>query len=257
MPEPIVPNSDPITPPVADPKGGTPPVADPNIKPDELNQKIGELSAKVKDYDDYKKRVEPILNAIYGDPETYEKVNKSYQKLMGVVADDDKDKDDKDKKIVEDPSKKIENDNRNALISSAVKNWEGQNGIDKLSVEDKATLNNKVLTELKAMLDPMNTGKSGADLLSGVSVANVPQILEKAYYLATRTEREAKIGEEALKKVQNEELGLIGSIPGGSITESDVKLTEKEKGIARKQGISEEKYLANKKEIMKRKGSIA
>lgn len=262
MPEPVVPNSDPITPPATPPDGGaTPPTppTDPNLKLEDLNKQIGEMSAKVKDYDDYKKRVEPILSAIYSDPEAYEKVNKSYQKLMGVKVDDDDKGDDKDKKKppVEDPSKKIENDNRNALISSAVKSWESQNGIDKLTVEDKATLNNKVLTELKAMLDPMNTGKSGADLLAGVSVANVPTILEKAYYLATRNEREVKIAEDALKKVQNEELGLIGSVPGGSITESDVKLTEKEKSIAKKQGITEEKYLANKKEIMKRKGSIA
>jgi len=259
MPEPIVPNSDPITPP-ATPPSATPPATPPSdLKPEELNQKIGELSSKVKDYDDYKKRVEPILNAIYSDPEAYEKVNKSYQKLMGVKVEDDDDKpEDKNKPPkVDNPAVKIESDNRNALISQAVKSWESTNGIDKLTVEDKSTLNNKVLTELKSMLDPMNTGKSGADLLAGVSVANVPGILEKAYYLATRTERESKIAEEALKKVQNEELGLIGSIPGGSITESDVKLTEKERGIARKQGISEEKYLANKKEIMKRKGSIA
>lgn len=226
---------------------------------DAVNQKIGELGKTVKDFEDYKKKVEPILNAIYRDPKVYQAVNESYQVLMGVKqpersTDASSENKGEDKKA--DPAVSVENDNRNALIKQSVESWEAKHGIDKLDGEKKGELNNKVLSEIKFILDPAGTGKSGADLLSGVPVSSVSGILDRAYFLATRDEQIASAKEDAIKERQNSELGMIGSIPSGSVSEDSVKLTEREMAIARKQGITPEKYLANKKEILKRKGSI-
>jgi hypothetical protein len=267
-PTPPTPPADPSIPPTN--PSGTPPTppagggeglgVDINNAAD-VNKKLGELSQQVKDAADYKKKVEPILTAIYRDPKVFAAVNESYQVIMGVKQPNDPtpdpDNPKPDDKKPDSEAVKLENDNRNALITQAVQVWEGKHGIDKLGKDEKQTINNKVLTELKGILDPGNTGKTGAELLAGVPVANVGTYLDKAYYLATREERENSIRENAVKEHQNSDLGLIGAIPGGSITEDSVKLSEKEKAIARKQGIPEEKYLANKKEILKRKGSIA
>lgn len=217
-----------------------------------------------KEAEEYKSKyntAEPVLKAVYGDPDAYKATNKAYLKMIGVSDTEDKKDEGKEtlpaKTEVPKPSP-TEVDNRNALISNSVRDFEREHGFDKLKKEEKETLNTAIIGELKGLLDPNDTGKSGAQLLEGVSVAKIPAILEKAYLLATRNQRESAIKDQTIKEFQNQERGLVGSMPSGSMDGSseEITLSEKEKKIARRLGMKDDEYLANKKEIAKKNGSI-
>ncbi len=115
----------------------------------------------------------------------------------------------------------------------------------------KVDLNNRVLGELKDMLDPMGN-KTMQQVLADVSLTKLPRFLEKAYDLATKEEQKLAAREAGKSEALGESAGIIGSLPSGSVNPSDVKLTNVEKEIARKQQITEEQYLENKKAILKR-----
>lgn len=232
--------------------------------PTQIAEELGIAKAEAEKWKKQYETAEPVLKAVYGDPEAYKATNKAYLKMMGIDKPVDNKEDGKENGAAVDKKEEVkkpsatEVDNRNALISNTVKDFEKEHGIDKLTKEEKETLNNAIIGEIKGILDPNETGKGGAELLEGVSVSKLPGVLERAYYLATRQTREKQIKDSAVNQYQNEERGMVGSISQGSGESNgeEVVLTEKEKRAARRMGVSEEKYLKNKTEIAKREGRI-
>lgn len=224
----------------------------------ELARKVGELTGKLGEAEQYKQKTEPVLELIFGDQELYQTVLKKYQdKVSGKdTSTADEANKGKDTKPDEPVVSKIEQDNRNTLIAQTVSGWEAKHGIDKLETEKKAEINNKVLGNLKEMLDPAGTGKEGAALLEGVSLQALPKLLDNAFFLATREEREENIKNQAVSDFAAGSTGIIGALPSSSVGSEEVTLSAKEREIARKQGVSEEQYLKNKIEIAKRDNSI-
>lgn len=228
-------------------------------KPDPLKM-AEELGALKKEKEEYLKQwsnAEPVLRLVYEDPEVNKAATEAWNKRNNPKpAGDNKPETPKEDKKETAPVSLAESDNRNALIGQAVNDFNKTHGLDKLSTDDRKNLNIAIMGELKGLLDPNDTGKSGAQLLEGISVARVPEILNKAYYLATREEREKVIREKAKSDANSEATGLIGAMPSGSAESEEITLTEPEKKIAERLGLKEDDYLKNKKEIAKRNGSI-
>lgn len=221
-----------------------------------LAEKVGKLEAENANLKQYQERVDPVIQTIWSDSDTLQKVTDVHNKRLGINVNDDK-SDKKDDKIATTPVKPsaTELDNRNGLIKTIVDKFSTDKGIDKLEKDKQAELNTRVGAELKEMLDPMGN-KSLQQIMETVSVTKLPQFLDKAWFLATRNEQMQMAKSEGRKEVTDEGTGVIGSMASSSVTPDSVILSSKEKDVAQKLGISPEKYLENKKEIMKRDGQL-
>lgn len=217
-----------------------------------MAKELGETKAKLEAAQARVEQLEPVIQTIYSDEELLKKTTDIHNKRTGVTPKDEPKKDDK---IATTPVSATELDNRNAIIKTAVDKFSIDKGIDKLDKDKQTEINTKVGAELKEMLDPMGN-KTLQQIMETVSVTKLPQFLEKAYFLATRNEQIESAKAEGKKQATSESMGIIGSIPSSSLETSDVTLSNKERDIAKKQGISEEKYLENKKEILKRDGQL-
>lgn len=221
----------------------------------DADPKIQTYMKQVQEYEDYKGRVEPVLETILADPDLYKTVLDSHQRRMGIAPKDDPNPD--TPQIQEPKVSPVEVDNRNALVAQTVNKFEEETGLSKLSPEERKDINIKVGNVLTRMLDPQGTsGKPITQLINEVSLVQLPQILKDAHYLATREERERAIAEKAVSQFVDNESGAIGSMASGSVEVDNVTLTQAEKLTAKKMGIDEKTYLENKKQIIKRDGQL-
>lgn len=218
-----------------------------------MAKELGETKAKLEAAQARNAVLEPVMQTIYSDEELLKKATEIHNKRTGVAPKDEPKKDDKIATTPQPSATEI--DNRNAHIKLSVEKFSQDHGIDKLEKDKQAEINTRIGNELKEMLDPMGN-KTLQQIMETVSVTKLPQFLEKAYFLATRNEQIESAKEEGKKIAAGESAGIIGSIPSSSITPDSVTLTAKEKEIAQKTGVSEEKYLENKKEILKRNGQL-
>lgn len=216
-----------------------------------LAEKVGKLEAENAALKSYQEKVDPVIQTIWSDQELFNKTTETHNKRLGITPTNDKDKPKDDKIAVTPQPSATEIDNRNAHIKNIVDKFSTDHGITKLEADKQKEINTKVSVELQEMLDPMGN-KTLNQIMETVSVTKLPAYLEKAYFLATRTEQI----EAAKKEGANQNAGIIGSIPSSSIEESSIALSAKEKDIAAKQGVSEEKYLENKKAILERNGEL-
>jgi hypothetical protein len=118
-------------------------------------------------------------------------------------------------------------------------------GIISLQTEKREDLHKKIAQELADMLDPGGT-KSVREVIDGIPLPRLRQYLEKAYKLATSSDREERARLEALlEKRQNQE-GSFGTFPSSSVGNKAGQLTEEERKVAKRMGLSDEEYLKNK-----------
>ena len=248
----------------ANPPAGTPP-ATPPANPPALSQEefvkqaeqLGVYKKKSEDFDDFQKRVNPVLETIWSDPELYNTVLEKHNKRLGIVTDPKggkKDDDDDDDDAGKGTPSAAENENRQFLVNQAINTFEKDSGLDKLSPEARKGVNERIFMELKDMLDPMDN-KTIMQVLAEVSLKKLPRYLEKAYTLATKDDQIKAAMEAGKKSLDDDGTGIIGSMPSGSVNIDQVTLTAKEKEIARRMNVPEEKYLENKKKKLKEQNS--
>lgn len=142
-------------------------------------------------------------------------------------------------------------DTRRALQDQIFDEFYAKYGIDKLPSKEKQEALQKISSEFADLFDP--TGKmSISQIVSQRPLASLRRDLDKAYRLSGINE--SSQGDNAQN--QNDQ-AAIGSLAGKTIREDELKLSAAEEEMANKLGISPEKYLERKKQIVKEKGSVS
>lgn len=230
--------------PAPDPKPADQPQVDPKTY-----EELGKLKKVAEDFTSYRNDVDPVLQTLYNDPDLFNEVLDKHNKRLGINTDPTPPKT-PDTSTPVSPSQ-TELDNRQALLTNTFKDFEKEKSMISLPDDARKDLNQRVLGELKDMLDPMGN-KTIQQVLNDVSLSKLPRFLEKAYDLATKDEQRQAAMNAGRAEALGESAGIIGSVPSSSISPDQVSLTSKEKEVAKKLGITEEKYLENKKAIIVR-----
>lgn len=202
----------------------------------ELEKKFGEHSDEVNQARNYLKEREVINKVLEKNPELYSLLEKELKSMYGTKDDGEVKTENKTDPIVTD----LRRSEENRVVGDFQKNL----GIDKMDQDKRSEIMKKVTNELAEMLDPGGTKKIG-EIIASVSLSRLPNLLEKAYFLAYK---DTLLNRGSL----DEDVASIGSIAASSNGKSDNNnLTEHERKIAEKLGISPDKYLAQKKLLNK------
>jgi hypothetical protein len=213
----------------------------------ELEGKIGDQSKEIGEAREYQRKMDAVLQAIWSDPNLYNQVDLQIKKISGVDVPDTKppevpkapEKPDEKKDQVPQPDL----DTRKAMESQIINDFFRRYGIDQMEPEKRRESQVKIGTALAEMLDPGGK-KSYQQIMTEVSLQKLPRFLENAYIIANKD----SLTTQAVGKADE---GAIGSIPSsGSGVAETLTLSPEEREIAKKQGITEEKYLTRKKEIL-------
>src|SRR3990167_690806 len=207
-----------------------------DIDPLKVGEELGKYKKTAEEYNVYRKQVDPILETIASDPELIEQIKKVHDKRTGVPEEK---KDDKPMVGVQD------RDTRTAIMNSVTSEFEKDVGIDKLTLEEQKEIRGLMGSTMKMLLD-QNDNKTISQVYDEVPLSKYKWYLQRAHKLV------AKVGQ----KVEDEkDTGVIGGMPSSSISSSQITLTDKEKVVAKMQGVSEADYLTMKKEINDRRNS--
>ena len=227
---------------------GTPTISTKDIEgktPDEIVKFVSEQSEKhgvtkkqLEDYENYIKQIKPYIDTITESEELTKQVEDAYKKKFNIQQEDKKDT-------------KPPDDTRKAVENSIVSAFEVSHNLDKLEGDTKKDMNVRIGQELMELLDPSGT-KSYNEVISGVSLEKLPKYLEKAYSLATMNDTIKKAQESAQAEANSGAAGIISSVPSNSPEGTDATLTPTERELAKRMGVSEEKWLERKKQITAR-----
>lgn len=201
----------------------------------ELEKKLGEY----KDYGSTKEKLAShekqlqqfytLANVINGNPELKAAVVKA---AGGEAENPDKPKIDNTTIAV-----------RNETISTFQKDL----GIQALPEGERTPLLDNVMRELKDMFDHEGT-MSNQQVLDAIPLPKLKVYLHKAYRLATADNDKEQSRLKGILEARKNSEAVFGSISSSGVKQSK-GLTPKEQEIARRMGISEEKYLKNKEAL--------
>lgn len=217
-----------------------------------MAEELGGIRKENESLKDYQERVNPIIETIWSDHELLKQVEDRHKKRLSPGDKKPADEDAPDKKT----QLPADTDTRNAVIRNIVDTFSEKYGITKLDVKEKGEMNTKIGTMLKDLLDPKGNKRDLTAVMEDVSLTKLPFYLEQSYYLANKESLLASAKEQGRKEVQDAGLGVVGSFSATSIEPDTVTLSAKEKQIADNMGVSHEKYLDRKKEIMKRNNEL-
>jgi hypothetical protein len=162
-----------------------------------------------------------------------------------------------DKELVEAVQKKAgvattteprSDDTRDALANKIVGDFEKDFGIDNLKAEDRQAMHEKIGQELADMLDPSGT-MTTKELMASIKLDRLPKYLSKAYRLATIDDEREQARLKGLRDARQNSEATFGSIPSTGARSDSNTLNDQERATAKKLGISEEKYLEQKKKL--------
>ncbi len=200
----------------------------------ELERKIGEQGTELGQKRQFEKEMGVVLQAIYANPDVKSGVEKEMQKILGV-----------------EPKKNGEtkgDESREVLEGQIIGGFLERKGLYALPQEEQAQAVNGIARELREMLDPSGK-KTNEQIGKEIDLRNLPVYLEKAYTLANRDGEIQKAVKTGLAKAGVGRAGIIGGIQSsGNVNESET-LSEDERHVAKRLGISEEDYLKNKKKL--------
>lgn len=233
---------------------GTPSITPKDIEgksPDEIVKFVaekaeswGKSSAEAERIRKWATEAAPYIETITADPELAKMVEEKHNARLGIKKEDKKAE-------APSPTDAKVDDTRKALSNSIISSFEQTKGLDKLTGDDKKEMNVKIGQQLMKMLDPYGT-KSYDEVIDSVPLERLPGILDDAYYLATKDDQLQKIKDAALAEAQSGQTGIMSSIPSSSTEGENVQLTNEERVLAQKMGVTPEKWLERKKQILSR-----
>lgn len=245
-PQDPTPPAAPVTPdPTPAPVAQTPPT--PPAPP--ADNSAAEYERVKREYEEYRAKVDPVLETIWSDTELLDKTQAIHNKRLGIATPDPT--------PAPGTPAPVDSDTRSAMVNTIHNDFEKELGIDKMTPEKQQEVRGMVGTMVKEMLDPRNN-KTISQVYEEVSLTKLPWYLRRAFDLVNKSseiEQAKEAGRNEVLAQYSGEQGMIGSISGGSVPIDQVTLTQKEKEIALKQGVSEENYLKQKKEILQYRSS--
>ncbi len=234
----------------------------------ELEKKMGEQSNEVaearKGRDDViklqadavkaRQTLQELTELIYADPERVKAVEAWYTQKVGQPANQNSN--------VNAPmsgnsspssQNQIVDDTRGALQDQIFDEFYAKTGIANLPAKEKQEALQKVSSEFADMYDPTGR-KTITQIVSERPLKSLRRDLDRAYRLSNVEKQENMQG--ALAQEQNNQ-AAIGSMAGQTIREDQVRLSPAEEQMANNLGIPSDKYLKNKIQILKEKGSVS
>lgn len=205
----------------------------------ELERKSGQHTSEVQQARQNLAQWESLGKVIQGNPALEKLIVEEIQKISKKSEDDPNIR--KDQPATRD-------DTRIAVEKTIVKEFETEHGIDKLSADEKTTLQKRVGKELEEMLDPKGA-KNASELIADLPLDRLPSLLRKAYKLATADDDKERSRLKGLLQARDNRDAEFGTIPSSSRSSSQNLLTPEEQKVAKRLNITEEQYLKNKKEI--------
>lgn len=236
----------------------TPPNNGGNTDAIAMAKRLGELEAENKrigsEYKEYKERVDPVIETLWSDQELLTTAQKSHRKRLGLP---DEETPPPDKKPDQTPKEFRDPVARNALNSRTMSEFEVKHGIDKEETTKQKETRSMIGQMIKNMVDPQNN-KTLQQVFDDIDPDRFGWYLENAYTLINREEDRKRAIEEGRSAALNgyqAGTASIGSMPTSSIDPDTIALTPKEKAVAKQMGVTEEKYLENKKRIIQLRNS--
>jgi hypothetical protein len=218
----------------------------------ELEGKLGEQSKTVEEAKKAQEQVDTLLRAIWSDPDLYRKVEDGVRKYTsGESLPESRTPDIKDKN--DEGAKKSESDPNVSEIRAAQENqilekfftdygYKGQ--------EEKAKKEsyNRLALALANLRDPGGK-KPIRQVLSEIPLSQLPQFLENAHFIANKGQIVDQAKRSALASKEENEAATIGSFASSGKKSEGVTLSNREREVARKMGISEEAYAKRRAQI--------
>ncbi len=187
----------------------------------ELESKYGQQSEDIRKGREFAETVAPVLDIIKNDPDAFKLID---EKLRNVNTPEKG----KDKSVKQE---KKQQEVREAAQDILIDNLESKYGFKDLSKEEQESLRNKIGFYVTKM-----TKKNILD----VDLRDLRSVYEDAYTL-TMSDKRTDQDEETIPN------GAFSSIPS-SKGKGETKLTQEERTVASKLGLTTEQYLAGKKQ---------
>jgi len=213
-----------------------------------LEKKLGEQSAEVKEARQIKKDSEILLSSIYSDPTRYKQVVDWMKDYLGGKTETPKGGEEAKTGSTPEATPQAD-DTRRALQNQMLVDFYRKHGLDKLPDDERKSEQGKLATAFADILDPGGT-KPVQQLLNSVPLDRLPKFLEGAYVLAN-VDKLAGQGKGLLTAEENRQAS-IGSLSAASGTGGEsTTLTPEERAVASRMGISAEDYIKAKKDLAK------
>ena len=209
----------------------------------ELEKKLGEHSSELNQARQLKADMSTILQAVYSDPTLTNQVKEQIRKVSGIESKEDPKKENKETSPV-----KADTETRRVLEGQIVREFENQYGLTNLSPEKRQEVYQKIGTELIDLVDP-GGNLTLPEVISSINLEKLPKYLANAFKLANLDGDIEKATSEAQLKARKNAQGVIGSIPSSGSVSEELEMTPEERETAKRLGITEEKYLKNKKDL--------
>jgi len=197
----------------------------------EAERKIGEQSGEVREARETVARWQPIIDTIWENPEIFQSLETALQKKSNPS-----DNTPKETPVQATPD---QSETRTATEGLIISKFEDRYGIDKMPDSERVELKQKIGQEIFDL-----TGQT----ISQLPLSKLETVLEKAFILANKDKIREAGKLEGIAESQGNYAGMIGAIPSSSGQTESITLSQKEREVAQKLGISAEKYLERKKQ---------
>ena len=206
----------------------------------ELEKKLGEQSSELGTSRKQLEQWKQIGDFIKKNPRLQKAVQEEIERLNGQGGDQPN------------GGQKSEgsDDTRIATESLVIADFEKRYGLGSLPKDKREKLNEAIGKELADIVDPGGR-KTVAEAIRTIPVHRLSTYLEKAYRNVASADREERARSEAFLSAQQNAEAAWGSFPSQQTRGDGVQLSEKQREVARKMGVTEEKYLQQLKTLKK------
>lgn len=139
------------------------------------------------------------------------------------------------------------NDTRLSTQSGIFEKFEGKYGLRE-ETDDTKEIKTRIGNTIKQMVAPKSP-KTPAEIIATLPLDVLPQYLENAYKLATADDEKERVRRKTIAQTRMNQDATFSDSPSTSLRENTTSLTAEEKKVARGLGITEEKYLSQKKSL--------
>lgn len=211
------------------------------------SEDYGKLKAEVEELRTYRDNTAMAVQVVATDPNLLKAVEESYKKRY--LSQPQPTTQNQVPQNPDTPTTPPVDDTRKTLVDQIIKNFEKEKGINTLEGQTKKDLSVRIGQELFELVDPGGT-KNYQEVINSIPLNKLETFFNKAYNLATLEDQKRQAQEQTKVEMQTAGGGIIGSMPSSSPVTETITLTPQERKHAKALGISEEKWLQRKKEII-------
>src|SRR3990167_3759913 len=219
----------------------------------ELETKLGDQSKTVEEAKKLQEQTDTLLRSIYADPDLFRQVEKGIEKYTtgGMLPDTKKiEKPKCDEGVDRAKETPPIDDLRRAQENQILNAFYAKYGYQALPDKERKDSFTRLALAVAELVDPGGK-KPIKEILATIPMDKLPRYLENAHFLANKDKIVEQAKRSALLDKETNDSATIGSFAAssGQGASQGVKLTNREREMAQKLGISEEAYAKRKATI--------